>query len=73
MHLEKLQSIQNEAMRIVLEVPAYMPIVRMNDCANQCSVKDFLKSKARERVMHLCEKYSLVKVTVDNFSRLKER
>ena len=70
-HLEKLQLIQNEALRIVLKVPAYMPIVRMNDCANQINVKEFLKSVALRKVKQLYEKSSLVKNTVHHFRQLK--
>ena len=55
-HLEKLQLIQNTALRIVLKVPAYMPIARMNDSANQISVKEFLKTAAQVKVRKLYEK-----------------
>ena len=63
--------IQNEAMRIVLKVPAYMPIVRLNDCANQINVKAFLKSVALGKVKRLYEKSPLVKDTVNHFRQLK--
>ena len=70
-HLKKLQLIQNTALRIVLKVPAYMPIARMNDSANQTSVAEFLNTAAQKKVRQLYEKSTLVKETVENFRQLK--
>ena len=46
-HLAKLQLIQNECLRIILKVPAYMPIARMNDSGNQANVRE--EEEARKR------------------------
>ena len=58
-HLEKLQRIQKEALRIVLKVPAYISIARMNDCAGQSDVKEYLKKSAETKIRQLYNKSSL--------------
>ena len=63
-HLEKLQMIQNEALRIILKVPAYVPIATMNDCGNQKLVKEHLSAIAGERISRLLANSSLVQETV---------
>ena len=63
--------IQNEAQRIILKVPAYMPIVRMNDSGNQINVKDHLKLMAKTKIGRLYETSPLVKATVEKFRKIK--
>ena len=70
--LEKLQLIQNEALRVILKVPAYMPIVRMNDCGNQENVKKHLMSVAKVKIRRLHENSSLVRATVEKFKSIKK-
>ena len=70
-HIEKLQLIQNEAQRIILKVPAYMPIVRMNDSGNQINVKDHLILMAKTKIRRLYETSPLVKATVEKFRKIK--
>ena len=61
-HLQKLQKIQNEALRIILKVPAYMPIATMNDASNQKNVREHLCTVAKQRIQQ---------ETVDNFRKIK--
>ena len=70
-HLQKLQLIQNEALRIILKVPAYMPITRMNDSGNQVNVKDHLLTVAKQKIKRLYEESLLVKATVRKFRNTK--
>ena len=60
-HLAKLQLIQNECLRIILKVPAYMPIARMNDSGNQANVREHLLLVAKEKVRRFFENSSLVR------------
>ena len=71
-HLEKLQLIQNEAQRIILKVPAYMPITRMNDSSNQTYVKEHLLLVAKGKIKRLYENSPLVRDTVNKFKTLKK-
>ena len=70
-HLQKMQVIQNEALRIILKVPAYMPISTMNDGSNQKNVKAHLCTVAKEKIRRLYEDSSLVRKTVSNFRLIK--
>ena len=70
-HLQRLQIIQNEALRIILKLPAYIPIATMNDAANQKNVKEHLCTVAKDRITKLCENSILVKETVDNYKKIK--
>ena len=70
-HLDKLQLIQNECLRVILKVPAYMPISRMNDCGNQTNVKQHLISVAKEKVRRLFENSSHVRATVEKYRSTK--
>ena len=71
-HLSKLQLIQNEALRIILKVPSYVPIERMNDCANEINVREHLHSTAKNRILALKEKSSLVQETITKFHSIKK-
>ena len=70
-HLRKLQLIQNEALRIILKVPAYVPIESMNDCGGQTNVKEHLCIVARQKINHLVETSRLVRKTCDKFKKIK--
>ena len=71
-HIEKLQLIQNEALRVILKVPAYMPIARMNDCGNQKNVKNHLITVAKEKIGRLQSNSSLVAATIEKFRIIKK-
>ena len=70
MHIEKLQLIQNEAMRIILRVPSYIPIAKLNDAACQSYVKDHLSKIADQRIRYLQSNSSLVRKTIANFKSI---
>ena len=70
-HLEKLQMIQNEALRIILKVPSYMPIARMNDSANQKHVREHLKLVAKEKIRRLYDTSPFIKATVHTFRSIR--
>ena len=71
-HLEKLQIIQNEALRVILKLPAYVPIARMNDSGDQKNVKEHLCKIAGERIKRLYGSSRLVQRTVDTYRSLKK-
>ena len=70
-HLKKLQLIQNEALRIILKVPSYIPIATMNDSGNQVNVKEHLSLIAGERIKRLRLSSYLVRRTVEAYRKLK--
>ena len=60
-HIQKLQVIQNKAMRIILKVPAYVSIATMNDAANQKNVREHLCAVAKDKIQGLYEVLRLLK------------
>ena len=70
-HLKKLQLIQNEALRIILKVPSYIPIATMNDSGNQVNVKEHLCLIAGERIKQLRLSSYLVRKTVEDYRKIK--
>ena len=70
-HHAKLQLIQNECLRTILKVPAYMPITRMNDCGNQTNVREHLLSVAKEKIRRLSENSQLVRTTIEKYRSMK--
>ena len=48
-----------------------MPIARMNDCAGQINVKEFLRMAAKEKVKKLYKESPLVRETVEEFRKLR--
>ena len=70
-HIDKLQIIQNEALRIILKVPSYVPIVLMNDAANQKFVREHLSAIAEQKIRCLNEKSRYVQKTVDKYRSIR--
>ena len=70
-HINKLQRIQNQALRVILKVPAYIPIETMNDGGNQNNVRDHLITTAKNRIQQLCANSRLVRETIENFRKIK--
>lgn len=69
-HLKKLQIIQNEALRIILKVPSYIPIETMNDAADQVNVKTHLCDIAKQRIQNLIRQSTLVQKTIATFRNI---
>ena len=70
-HLGKLEVIHNEALRIILKLPAYIPIKVMNDCAGQIPVKSHLIQFAKERIASLQQNSSLVRKSIQDYSQIR--
>ena len=71
MHMKKLELIQNQALRIILKVPAYIPIEVMKDGAGQDSIKAHLIKFARNRVKQLSQSSPLARKTIENFKQIR--
>ena len=70
-HLNKLQLIQNEALRITLKVPSYVSIKTMNDSAGLKSVYLLLTSIAKQKISHLHNHSMLVRETVEKHKNIR--
>ena len=49
-HLEKLQLLQNQALRVILKTPAYIAIKDLHDCSGLPRIKSHLISFAKKRL-----------------------
>ena len=70
-HLNKLQLIQNQALRVVLGTPAYVSIKDLHDCSGITEMKDHLISHAKRRLEALLKTSPLLHETVINYSQVK--
>ena len=66
--MKKLKLIRNQALKIILKVPAYIPIEVMKDGAGQISVKAHLLKFAKDRVKQLRQSSPLAERTITNFN-----
>ena len=70
-HLRKLEVIHNEALRIILKLPAYIPVKVMNDCAGQIPVKAHLIQFANERIASLHQNSTLVRQSIQDYNQIR--
>ena len=70
-HIEKIQIVQNQALRLVLGTPSYVAIKDLHDCAGAKTVKDHLKEFARKRLTAIQATSPLVRKTIENFRKVQ--
>ena len=70
-HLNKLQLIQNQALRVVLGTPAYVSIKDLHDCSGIKEMKAHLISHAKRRLEALLKTSPLLHKTVSDYSQVK--
>ena len=70
-HLDKLQLIQNQALRIVLSTPAYISIGDLHDCSGTKRLKDHLKDFARKRLNSLMNTSPIIAETIDDYRKVQ--
>ena len=66
-HLEKLQLLQNQAMRVVLNLPAYVSIKDLHDASGLDSVKSHLTKFGVQRLLSLRNTSPLVSQSINNY------
>ena len=49
-HIQKLQLVQNQTMRIISRTPAYVAIDDLHDCCGLTHIKDYLKESAKKKL-----------------------
>ena len=70
-HLNKLQLIQNQALRVVLGTPAYVSTKDLHDCSGFTYVKEHLISHAKRRLKALLKTSPLLHKTVSDYNQVK--
>ena len=70
-HLDKIQLVQNQALRVVLRLPAYVSIKDLHDCSGIPLIKDHLISYARRRLRALLKSSPLLPNVITDYNRVK--
>ena len=70
-HIEKLQVMQNQALRSVLNLPAYVSIADLHDASGTKSVKDHLVAFGLARLKSLQKCSPLVVDSINRFNRVR--
>ena len=70
-HLQKLQLIQNQALRVILRMPAYVTINDLHDCSGIPQIKDHLKNFAKKRFLNMEQRSPLIGVVIQEHEQVK--
>ncbi len=70
-HLDKLQLIQNQALRVILRLPAYISIKDLHDCSGFSPIKVHLISHAKRRLKALLNTSPLLHQTISEFKQVR--
>ena len=70
LHMKKLQIIQNQAIRSILQTPAYVSIADLHDCVGLLPVKRHLIDCAKKRVLSMEQSSPLIKEVIEEHKRV---
>ena len=70
-HLQKLQLIQNQAMRIISKSPAYVAIEDLHDICGLPYVKEYLMECARKKLTVIKKASTLVTDVLAEYNQVK--
>ena len=70
-HLEKLQLVQNQSIRVILKTPRYVSIKDLHDCSGIKRITDHLVSFARGRFDTMRRSSPLIEETLINYNRVR--
>ena len=70
-HIEKLQVLQNQALRCALNLPAYVTIADLHDASGLKSVANHLVSFGRSRLRALRNSSPLVNESIGKFNQVR--
>ena len=64
-HLQKLQLVQNQALRLALNTPSYVSINDLHDCSGLKMLKSYLTEFAKKRLMTMKRTSPLIQPVID--------
>ena len=70
-HLQKLQLIQNQALRVILRTPAYVSIHDLHDCSGIPQIKDHLVNFAKKRFRSMEQRSPLIGAVLQEYEQVK--
>ena len=69
--MEKLQLIQNQALRVVTKSPQYMSIKDLHDCTGILQIRDHLIQHARKRLHTMKRNTSILHEVIQDYENVK--
>ena len=70
-HIEKLQLIQNQALRVILKTPSYVAINDLHDCSGLPRIKSHLKDFAKKRFDTMKSVSPLIKDVIEEYKTVQ--
>ena len=70
-HIEKLQLLQNQAMRTILSLPAYIAINDLHDASGLNSVKSHLIKFSRQRLASMRSSSPLINQSINSYAKVR--
>ena len=70
-HIQKLQLVQNQTMRIISRTPAYVAIDDLHDCCGLTHIKDYLKESAKKKLNLMKRTSPLIHDIFTEFDQVK--
>ena len=70
-HNEKLQLLQNQAMRTILSLPAYIAINDLHDASGLNSVKSHLIKFSRQRLASMRSSSPLINQSINSYAKVR--
>ena len=70
-HIEKLQLLQNQAMRTILSLPAYIAINDLQDASGLDSVKSHLTKFSQQRLTAMRNSSPLVNQSINSYAKVR--
>ena len=68
--MEKLQLIQNQALRVVTKSPQYMSIRDLHDCTGTLHIRDHLIQHARKRLHTMKRNTSILHEVIQDYGKV---
>ena len=69
--LEKLQLLQNQALRVITKSPQFMSIKDLHDCTGTLKIRDHLISHAKSQLHTMKKNSPIIHEVVHNFENVK--
>ena len=70
-HVQKLQLVQNQALRIMLQTPAYVSVKDLHDCSGLPLIKDHLIEHTRKRIKTMERLSPILTATISTYEKIK--
>ena len=70
-HLQKIQMIQNQALRLCLDAPAYVSIHDLHDCSGLQTIKNHLTGVVQKRLTLMKHQSPIMQPTIQEHQRVK--